>query len=504
MLKLYNTLTHKIEDFKPIKPPEVGYYSCGPTVYDFAHIGHARTYIFADVLQRALVFNDYQVKRVMNITDVGHLTSDSDTGEDKMELASRRSGRGAAREKKSVWDIAEFYTKDFMEMINKLNIIKPEIICKATDHITSMIRIIELLHKKGYTYQIGDGVYFDTSKLSDYGKLTGQSFAQLQKTLKAGARIEMVEGKKHPTDFALWKLTPAGVKRQMEWDSPFAPSQTRGEGKGFPGWHIECSAMSMKFLGETFDIHTGGVDHIPIHHTNEIAQSEAATGKKFVKYWLHASHLLVDGEKMSKSLGNFYRLKDIVEKKYHPLSLRYLFLTAHYRTQMNFTWKALEAADNAYTSLISSVVQLRQEGYDTSPTQLSQEKLTKIDDLRLRFTESVNDNLGTPLALAVVWETIKSNIPPGDKYELLLLFDEVLGLNLKKTIRQLADHKEKTDLEIPLEIKELVNDRETLRKEKKFAEADKLRKDIENKGYSVEDSPQGPQIASRGAKDIPH
>lgn len=290
MLKLYNTLTHKVEEFSPLTPPVVTYYSCGPTVYDFAHIGHARTYIFADILQRVLEFNGFQVKRVMNITDVGHLTSDADSGEDKME-------RGAAREKKSVWDIAKFYTTDFMDMIKKLNIKEPQIICKATDNITSMIRIIEVLEKKGFTYKIADGLYFDTSKFPDYGKLTGQTYEDLQKTLKAGARVEMVEGKKHPTDFALWKFTPAGIKRQMEWDSPW--------GRGFPGWHIECSAMSMKYLGETIDLHSGGVDHIPIHHTNEIAQSEAATGKTFVRFWLHADHLLVDGQKMSKSLNNF-------------------------------------------------------------------------------------------------------------------------------------------------------------------------------------------------------
>lgn len=489
MLRLYNTLSRKVEKFKPLNPPVVGYYCCGPTVYDFAHIGHARTYIFADVLQRALTFNGYQVKRVMNITDVGHLTSDSDTGEDKMELASRRSGKGALREKKSVWDIAGFYTKDFMEMVKKLNIIKPEIICKATDYIPEMIAIVKTLEEKSFTYTISDGVYFDTSKLTDYGKLTGQSFETLTKTLKAGARVETVPGKKHPTDFALWKLSPSTSsrlpKRQMEWDSPW--------GKGFPGWHIECSAMSMKFLGETFDIHTGGVDHIPIHHTNEIAQSEAATGKPFVKYWLHASHLLVEGEKMSKSLNNFYRVSDLEKKGFTPLALRYLFLTAHYRTLMNFTYKALLSAASAYQSLLSNVAQLKLDRDNKTRPELSSEKLVKIDNLRLRFSDAVNDDLGTAAALAVVWETVKSNIPPGDKYELLITFDEVLGLGFANCELRTAN----SDAQIPQEIKSLVKERENLRKEKKYLEADKLRKKIEAKGYTLEDTPQGTKVSPK-------
>ncbi len=473
MLRLYNTLTHKIEEFKPINPSNVGYYSCGPTVYDFAHIGHARTYIFADVLQRVLEFNSYKVKRVMNITDVGHLTSDADVGEDKME-------KGAAREKKTVWEIAKYYTDDFMKMLQKLNIKTPEIICKATDHIAPMIYIIEALAKKGFTYQIADGIYFDTSKFADYGKLTGQTFEKLQKTLKAGARVEMVSGKKHPTDFALWKLTPLGVKRQMEWDSPW--------GKGFPGWHVECSAMSMKYLGETLDIHTGGVDHIPIHHTNEIAQSEAVTSKQFVRYWLHADHLLVDGEKMSKSLGNYCKVKDVEEKGFSPLALRYLFLTANYRTQLNFTWESMKAAQSAYDSMKSQISNLKSQSEKRERTSLSQEKLDKIEILRQKFSQAINDDLNTAQALSVVWETVKSNIPPGDKYDLLLLFDEVLGLGLS----QITDNRKQ--ITIPENIKELVDKREELRKEKKWQEADKLRKEIESKGYKIKDTLQGSSV----------
>jgi len=473
MLFLYNTLTRRIEEFKPLNPPLVTYYSCGPTVYDFAHIGHARTYVFADILERVLIFNGYKVKRVLNITDVGHLTSDSDTGEDKIE-------KGAIREKKSVWDIAKFYTDDFFQMMAKLNIKKPEIICRATDHIASMIRLIEVLESKGFTYKIEDGVYFDTSKLKDYGKLTGGNFDSLQKTLKAGARVEMIKGKKNLTDFALWKFSPSGVKRQMEWDSPW--------GRGFPGWHIECSAMSMKFLGETLDIHTGGVDHIPIHHTNEIAQSEAATGKQFVRFWLHAQHLLVEGEKMSKSLGNYYRLKDIEEKGFKPLALRYLFLTASYRSQMSFSWKSLMGAQNALDNLYQQILNFKLQVTKGQRTILSEEKLLKIDLFREKFQKAINNDLNTPEALAVIWEIVKSNISNEDKYDLLVFFDEVLGLGL----RDLSIQKQET--RIPEKLMQLVDRRENLRREKKWEEADKIRKDIEKEGYILEDTPAGPKL----------
>ena len=480
MLKLYNTLTKKIEEFTPINPPNVGYYSCGPTVYDYAHIGHARTYIFADILERVLEFEGYKVKRVINITDVGHLTSDSDFGQDKME-------KGAIREKKSVWEIAKFYTDDFFDMLVRLNIKKPGIICKATDYIKEMIEMIKKLEEKGCTYPLEDGIYFDTSKFPEYGKLTGQSFEKMQKTLKAGARVELVKGKKNVTDFALWKFSPPGEKRQMEWESPW--------GKGFPGWHIECSAMSMKFLGSTIDIHTGGVDHIPIHHTNEIAQSEAATGKPFVKYWLHADHLLVDGEKMSKSLGNFYRLADLEKKGFSPLDLRYLFLTANYRTQMNFTWKSMEASQTAYDSLISQISNIRNQ--ISERTSLSEEKLEKVNQFREKFTNAINDDLNTAQGLAVVWEVVKSNIPPGDKYDLLMLFDEVLGLRLVD-----VGVKYETII-IPPEIKKLLDKREEYRKQGLFKESDKLRQEINDKGYTIQDTPGGLIVVSNlMVKDI--
>ncbi|MBI3379278.1 cysteine--tRNA ligase [Candidatus Gottesmanbacteria bacterium] len=492
MLRLFNTLTRKIEDFKPLNTIQVGYYSCGPTVYDFAHIGHARTYIFTDVLQKVLEFNGYKVKRVMNITDVGHLTSDSDVGEDKME-------KGAKREGKSVWDIAAFYTEDFFEMLSKLNIKRPEIICKATDHVKEMIEMIKILEKKGFTYKIKDGIYFDTSKFPDYGKLTGQSFEKLQKTLKAGARVELVSGKKNVTDFALWKFSPPGTPRQMEWyfEGPLKGQLVTATNRlnvseefwstiGFPGWHIECSTMAIKYLGETFDIHTGGVDHIPIHHTNEIAQSEAATGKSFVKYWLHADHLLVDGEKMSKSLGNFYRLSDIEKKGFSPLALRYLFLTASYRSQMNFTWKSLEAVQTAYDSLVSQLINIKSQS--TERNSLSEEKLEKLDIFRRKFTEVISDDLNTAQGLAVVWEVLKSNIPPGDKYDLLMRFDEVLGLNLSVTniTQEIKIALPKSKGNLITSIPDLsgatisrVDMRELARSNKDFKKADEIKKEIE-------------------------
>lgn len=470
MLRLYNSLTRKIEDFTPLTPHTVTYYSCGPTVYDYAHIGHARTYTFADVLERVLAFNGLAVKRVMNITDVGHLTSDADAGEDKME-------KGAVREGKSVWDIARLYTDDFFTMLEALNIRKPPVICKATGYIPQMIDLVKRLEAKSFTYVISDGVYFDTTKFPDYGKLTGQSFSELEKGLKAGARVEIVEGKKHPTDFALWKLTPPGLKRQMEWDSPW--------GKGFPGWHIECSAMVMATLSETIDIHTGGVDHIPIHHTNEIAQSEAATGKQFVRFWLHGEHLLVDGKKMSKSLGNFFRVSDCSAKGFSPMALRYLFLTASYRKTMNFTWESLTAAQHALDGLYEQISNFNSQIANRKRETLSQEKLEKADGFRDAFTYAINDDVNTAKALAVLWEVIKSNIPPGDKLDLLFLFDEVLGLKLRESgVRN-------SESGIPEEIDGLVKKREQLRKEKKWKESDDVRREIEEKGFRVEDTSKG-------------
>jgi len=332
-IKLFNTMGRKKEVFKPIIPGEVKMYACGPTVYDYTHIGHFRAYVFVDVLRRMIKFNGLKLKHVMNITDVGHLTDDADQGEDKIEKKSKKEG-------KTVWEIAKFYTKDFFDAMEKLNVQKPEIICKATDHIQEMIDLVKRIEDNGYIYRTSDGIYFDTSKLSDYGKLAGLDI----EGLKEGARVEKNLEKKNPTDFALWKFAKEGEKRQMEWDSPWGPHS-------FPGWHIECTAMSMKYLGEVYDIHTGGVDHIPVHHTNEIAQAQGAIEKDFVNYWLHNEFVNINGEKMSKSKGNIYNMHDIEEKGFDPLSMRYLFLTAHYRSKINFTWDSLEAAENTLNTL---------------------------------------------------------------------------------------------------------------------------------------------------------
>ena len=454
-MKLYNTLSRKIEEFVPINPPKVGMYICGPTVYDYAHIGHSRTYINSDILIRVLRWLGFRVKSVMNITDVGHLTSDADEGEDKME-------KKAKTENKNILEIAKFYTDDFWQMEQELNIIRPEIVTPATQYIEAMIELIKKLEKKGFTYKTADGIYFDSSKFPDYGRLARLDI----EGLKAGWRVEK-RAKKNPTDFALWKLSPpaGGEKRQMEWPSPW--------GVGFPGWHIECSTMSMKHLGESLDIHTGGVDHIPVHHTNEIAQSEAATGKQFVKYWFHSGFLMVEGEKMSKSLGNFIRLQDLIDQGYEPMSLRYLFLTSHYRTTVNFTWEALKASQEAYRKLKAIVAGWQGE---KERTILSEEKLAKLQGLSLKFREAVENDLNLPQALAVVWEMAKSNIPGRDKLELITDWEQILGLDLLKIKK------------IPEEIIQLIKQREELRKQKKWEEADELRKKIEKKGFKVKDT----------------
>lgn len=462
---LYNTLGRKKELFVPINPPHVGMYACGPTVYDYAHIGHMRRYVGDDVLKRLMGFNSFQVKHVMNITDVGHLTSDADTGEDKLE-------KSAAEKGKSAYEIAKFYEENFFEQTDALNIVRPNIICRATEHIDVQIALIKKLEENGYTYKNDDGIYFDTSKLKDYGKLAGG-----KEGIKPGARID-IAGKKHPTDFALWKFSPKDKKRQMEWESPW--------GTGFPGWHIECSAMSMKYLGETFDIHSGGVDHIAVHHTNEIAQSEGATGKDPVKHWVHYEFLQVDGQKMSKSLKNTYTVENVKKKGFNPMALRYLFLTAYYRDPLNFTWKSLEAAQSALEKLRTQVAALRKQ---EPRTKISQEKNEKVNEYRDKFIKSVNDDMNTAIGLAVMWEMLKSNIPSEDKYDLAITFDEVLGLKL-------GEYTAPT-VSIPQEVKKLVAKRENLRKEGDYRDADKLRIKVEEKGFILEDTPAGSRLSPK-------
>lgn len=461
---LTNSLTRKKEKFVALKPPNVEIYSCGPTVYDYTHIGHLRRYVGDDILKRVLEFNGYKVKHVMNVTDVGHLTSDADTGEDKVEKAAKKLG-------KSAWDIAKFFEEQFFASTKALNIKKPDVVSRATKHIPDQIELIKKLEEKSFTYKTDDGIYFDTSKLTDYGKLGGE-----KKGIKPGARVD-VAGKKNPTDFALWKFSSKDKKRQMEWDSPW--------GVGFPGWHIECSAMSMKYLGDTFDIHTGGIDHLPIHHPNEIAQSETVTGKPLARFWLHHEFLQVDGRKMSKSLGNLYTIDDVKKKGFDFLSLRYLYLTAHYKDPLNFTWESLGSAQNALNKLRSQVLSAKDQ---KSRTTLSPEKQVKLDDFRKKFLAAINDDLNTPQALAVLWEMMKSNIPSEDKYDLSLFFDEVLGLKLAEPM---AAERQPT-----AEVKKLVEEREKLRSEGKFKGADKVRKKIQDLGFVVKDTKQGPEVKS--------
>ncbi|MEM4271123.1 MAG: cysteine--tRNA ligase, partial [Candidatus Pacearchaeota archaeon] len=425
-------------------------YSCGPTVYWYQHIGNLRTYIFSDILKRVLLYNGFKVKHVMNITDVGHLTSDADTGKDKMELA-------AEREHKKASEIVEFYWKIFKEDFKKLNIIEPEIWCKATEHIKEQIELIKKLEEKGYTYKTKDGIYFDTSKFKDYGKL-----ARLKKEgLKAGIRVSIGE-KKNPTDFALWKFSEKPGLRQQEWQSPW--------GIGFPGWHIECSAMSMKYLGESFDIHTGGEDHIQIHHTNEIAQSEAATGKKFVNYWLHGAFLTFKGEKVSKSKGGLYTISELEKMGFSPLSYRYLCLTTHYRKQLEFSLENLKNAQNSYERLKNIIKELRYDG--------------KINEKYLKdFEKAINNDLNMPKALQVLWKLVRDEKAFG-KIETIKKMDQVFGLSLL----------EKEEIRIPEEIMNLVKEREKARKEKNFKLSDELRQKIKEKGWWIDDTPKGPKV----------
>jgi cysteinyl-tRNA synthetase len=457
MLKLYNTLTRKKEIFKPLKDKKVGLYTCGPTVYWFAHIGNLRTYIFEDILKRVLEYNGYKVKHVMNITDVGHLTSDADTGEDKIEL-------GAKRERKSAWEIAEFYTKAFKNDLKLLNIKEPDVWVKATETIDDQIKLIKILEKKGFTYKISDGIYFDTSKLKNYGRLWPKKME-----IKPGARIEMVPGKKNPTDFALWKFTPPGVKRQMEWDSPW--------GRGFPGWHTECVVMSMKYLGIPFDIHCGGIDHVLIHHTNEIAQAEAAFGKILANFWLHGEFLILGKEKMAKSKGEIFTLNELIKMGFNPLSFRYLCLSCHYRSKLSFSFEGLKSAQNALNNLYQSILEIKEK----RASHFSNLK----KDYQKKFLEAINDDLNIPKALSLTWKLIDDKkISDKEKYSLLMDFDRVLGLNFEKIKKP----------KIPKEIIKLVKIREEYRKKGDFEKADEIRKKIKEMGFWVEDTKEGPKV----------
>lgn len=472
MVKIYNTLSRKKEAFKPLKDKEVGMYSCGPTVYDYPHIGNLRTYIMVDIVKRYLLYKGFTVKHVMNITDVGHLTSDADEGEDKLE-------KGAKREGKSVWEIAEFYTSIFKENIKELNILEPDIFAKATDHIEEQVALIKRLEEKGFTYETDEALYFDISKFPDYTKLSGQKLEE--KVIGARSEVHVDKAKRNPQDFALWfKLAGKFKNHTMHWPSPW--------GQGFPGWHIECSAMSMKYLGETFDIHIGGVDHISVHHSNEIAQSEAATGKKFVKYWMHGEFLSVAGEKMSKSKRTFITLEDIKKKGFSPLAFRLLILQAHYRSKLNFTWQALEAAQESFhhvENVLKSVGEIRGE---------------KVHEKNREFIKAMDDDVNTPQALSVFFDVLssvgKANFDQAAQLGVLLDMDEVLGLGLKDTApAKVTEHKgikikNESKGEISEETLRLIAEREEARNQKNWQRADELRREIEEKGYGIEDGDQ--------------
>ncbi|MBT3730245.1 cysteine--tRNA ligase [bacterium] len=469
---LQNTLGNKKEEFVPRKDGVVTMYNCGPTVYHYAHIGNLRAYVFADVLKRMFAYNSYDIKQVINITDVGHLTSDADEGEDKIES-------GAKREGVKVQKIIKQYTDAFMDDMEKLNIDIEKIdFPRATENIPEQIVFIQTLDEKGYTYKTSDGIYFDTSLRDDYGKLGNIN----TKGLEEGARVEKNKEKKNPTDFALWKFSKPEEQRQQEWDSPW--------GVGFPGWHIECSAMSRKLLGNQIDVHTGGVDHIPVHHNNEIAQTESVTGKQFVNYWMHNEFITVDGQKIAKSVGNTVFLKNVIDKGFSPLSLRYWFLTAHYRTQSNFTWEALEGAQTALFKLHKHFV----EEYGAKDGEVNKE-------YKNRFHEFINDDLDTPKAIALIWDLTKDEgIPKEDKRSTLLEFDKVLGLGLdhsnKKLVDLLSGRGEKLEVgKLPKTIKVLVDEREEARKSKDFEKADELRDKLKEKGYEIEDKEDGPEVS---------
>lgn len=483
MLKLYNTLGASLQEFRPLKTGEVGFYGCGPTVYNYAHIGNLRAYVFQDCLNRTLHFLGYNVKQVMNITDVGHLTDDADAGEDKMLRSAKERG-------KSVLEIADFYSRAFFYDCERLNITKPDVICKATDHIAEMIELIKRIEANGHTYFAGGNLYFDISTFPTYGQLAQLNLDEL----KAGARVEVDKNKRNPHDFVLWFTNSKFENHALLWDSPW--------GRGYPGWHIECSAMSMKYLGEQIDIHTGGIDHVRIHHTNEIAQSEGATGEKWVNYWLHNEFLILDKGKMSKSEGNFLILDNLVQKGFDPMDYRYLLLGGHYRSQIKFSWEALETAKNSRKSLLSKIEKLIFENekkdfdniqkanrmaYKTALEKLNCEKAKQyLQD----FAESLEQDISTPKALSVLNVVLKDKeLSARDSLFLVKVFDGVLGLRLLETISNMKNEEaEDVDSE---RIEALIAKRAEAKKNKNFELADKIRDELKAEGIILEDTATG-------------
>lgn len=458
---VYNTMTRNKEEFIPIKPGKVGMYTCGPTVYNYAHIGNLRTYVFEDILKKSLEYVGYKVKHVMNITDVGHLESDSDEGEDKMAL-------GASREKKTVWELAKFYEDAFFDDCKKLNIKRPNVVCKATDHIDDMIKFIERLEEKGYTYSANGNVYFEIDKFKDYNKLANLSMEELE----AGSRIEIDPNKKNPLDFVLW-FTNSKFKNQiMQWDSPW--------GRGFPGWHLECSTMSMKYLGNKIDIHCGGIDHIPVHHTNEIAQSEAYSGEKWVNYWIHGEFLVLDGEKMSKSKGDFLTINRIEEEGFNALDYRYFCLQSRYRKQLVFSFKNLEDAKNSFKALKKRIATILENVNEEE--KVNEENLVSYKE---KFKAAISDDLNTANAITVLLEVLKAtDLNNKEKITLVEDFDKVLSLDLTNITKDTSNVDE--DL-----VNKLIEERNEARKSKDYARADEIRNQLLSMNIEILDSKEG-------------
>ena len=458
-IKLYNTLNKQKNNFIPLEGNEVRIYSCGPTVYSYAHIGNFRTYVFMDNLRRVLKYNGYTLKHVMNITDVGHLESDADEGEDKMLKAARK-------EHKSPYEIAEFYTKAFFKDMDKLNIDRPEVIAKATEHIPEMLEFAKKIVENGYGYETSTAIYFEVSKLDKYPVLSNRNIEEQI----AGARVDVDPEKRNPYDFAIWIKAPEN--HIMKWDSPW--------GLSYPGWHLECSAMSRKYLGELFDIHTGGVDHIPTHHENEIAQSKGAFGKIPAKTWMHVEFLQVDGGKMSKSLGNVYNICDLEEKGIEPLAYKLFCYTAHYRTKLNFTFDGAMASQKALNRL--------REGYIKHKNGNDNVEESLIEAYKNKFLSAINDDLNLPLAMGIVWEIIRSETKSKKIADLLLDFDKVLGLDLINSEKYIENQK---NLELPEEISKLLNERKKARDNKDWTLSDKIRDELKEKGYIIKDTKEG-------------
>ena len=481
-LRVYNTLGRKIEDFVPINGKKVGFYGCGPTVYNYAHIGNLRAYVFQDTLSRLLRFLDYDLTHVMNITDIGHLSGDSDEGEDKMVKTAKERGQ-------SVLEIADFYTKAFFKDTERLNIRRPDVVCKATDHVADMIALIKRIEANGHTYSAGGNLYYDITTFPQYGELALLNLEDL----KAGARIEVDENKRNPSDFVLWFTKSKFENQALVWDSPW--------GRGYPGWHIECSAMSMKYLGDQFDIHTGGIDHIRIHHTNEIAQSQGATGKKWVNYWLHNEFLVMNKGKMSKSTGDFITLDKVIEAGFAPLDYRFLLLGGHYRSQLTFSWEAMETAKNARKNLEQRIANLLsgsgslQDGISDGLTTAQAEKLLHTEQARrylAGFVQALEEDISTPRALSVLQQAVKDKaLEVTEIISLIRIFDTVLGMNFIEEAEATNTSAAGESADTIKEIEQLIGERTEAKKKKDFKRADEIRELLKGMGITLEDTANG-------------